>query len=307
MRKEIRCLSLVIPVCNEETNIPELYRRLIGVQNKLSLPLEIIFVNDGSKDNSLKVMKELAFANKKVKVADLSRNFGHQVAISAGLHFVSGDAAVIMDADLQDPPELIENFVSSYSEGYEAVYAVRKTRKEGVVLRSFYFLFYRLFKVMSKIDIPLDAGDFCLIDRKIVDILVSMDESRPFLRGLRSWVGFKQIGVEYDRQARYSGKPKYTFLKLIKLALDGIFSFSDIPLRVAAFFGFTISVISILLIGNLIIKRLPLPGTTLIAILVLFLGGVQLITIGILGEYIGRIYEETKKRPLFIIKEKINI
>ncbi len=307
MDKKNSRFSIVIPIYNEEMNIEELYNRLKKVQHLFTNPFEIIFTNDGSTDNSLYILKTLASSDKNVKIIDLSRNFGHQIAIKAGLSFATGDATIIMDGDLQDPPELVERLTKKWQEGYHVVYAIRKTRKERFLLRFLYTSFYRLLKMMSKISIPLDAGDFCLMDKKIVDILVAMPESNPFIRGLRSWAGYNQIGIEYDRQERFKGRAKYTFLKLLRLALDGILSFSDIPLRISAIFGFIISGVSILLIISLFIKRLPVPGTTLIAVLVLFIGGVQLITIGILGEYMGRIYEESKKRPSFLIKEKINI
>lgn len=300
-------ISVVIPVHNESGNIEELRDRLKKLEQFFPNPFEIIFVNDGSVDDSFSVMKKLASPDRNVKIIELSRNFGHQAAIKAGLGFVSGDAAVIMDADLQDPPELIKNLAEKWSSGYQVVYAVRKTRKEGALLRLLYFSFYRLLKIISKIDIPLDAGDFCLLDKKIVDILVAMPEKDPFMRGLRSWVGYSQIGVEYDRKERYSGKSKYNFFRLFKLALDGILSFSNIPLRLAAVLGFAVSGISLVQIIILLIKKLPVPGTTAIAVIVLFIGGVQLISIGIVGEYLGRIYEESKNRPSFIIKGKINV
>jgi len=307
MDKKNSRFSIVIPIYNEEMNIEELYNRLKKAERSFTNPFEMIFTNDGSTDNSLCILKTLTSADKNVKIIDLSRNFGHQIAIKAGLSFATGDATIIMDGDLQDPPELVERLAKKWQEGYHVVYAIRKTRKERFLLRFLYASFYRLLKMMSKIRIPLDTGDFCLIDKKIVDILVAMPESNPFIRGLRSWAGYDQIGIEYDRQERFKGRAKYTFLKLLRLALDGILSFSDIPLRISAIFGFIISGVSILLIISLFIKRLPVPGTTLIAVLVLFIGGVQLITIGILGEYMGRIYEESKKRPSFLIKEKINI
>lgn len=307
MDKKNSRLSIVIPIYNEEMNIEELYNRLKKTERSFTNSFEIIFTNDGSTDNSLYILKTLASANKNVKIIDLSRNFGHQIAIKAGLSFATGDATIIMDGDLQDPPELVERLTKKWQEGYHVVYAIRRTRKERFLLRFLYASFYRLLKMMSKISIPLDAGDFCLIDKKIVDILIAMPESNPFIRGLRSWTGYDQAGIEYDRQKRFKGRAKYTFLKLLRLALDGILSFSNIPLRISAIFGFIISGASILLIISLFIKRLPVPGTTLIAVLVLFIGGVQLITIGILGEYMGRIYEESKKRPSFLIKEKINI
>lgn len=299
-------ISLLIPVYNESGNIEELYRR-IGQIRRAGHSLELIFVNDGSKDDSLKILKALADVDRDVKIVDLSRNFGHQMAIKAGLNFVTGNAAVIMDADLQDPPELIGKLVEQWRNGYQVVYAIRRSRKESIILRLLYASFYRMLKLMSKINMPLDAGDFCLLDKKIVKILVSLPEKNLFIRGLRSWIGYNQTGVEYDRQERFKGKSKYGFFKLLKLALDGILSFSNIPLRISTIFGFAISAFTAMLIIKLFINRLPVPGTTLIAVLVLFMGGVQLITIGILGEYIGRIYEESKSRPSFIIRETINI
>ena len=299
-------LSIVIPAYNEGDNVQKVYDRLKSVQSSFQAPFEIIFVNDGSVDGSMDIMKRLAASDRNVKVIELSRNFGHQIAIKAGLGFVSGDAAVIMDADLQDPPELIEKMAAKWREGYQVVYGVRKTRREGLALRLLYLAFYRLLRALSHVTIPLDAGDFSLIDKKVVDILAAMPERHPFIRGLRSWVGYSQTGIEYDRRERIGGKTKYNFFRLVKLALDGILSFSNVPLRMAAISGFVVSGIAVLLIISLFIKRLPVPGTTLIAVTVLFLGGVQLITIGILGEYIARIHEESKDRPQFLIKSKIN-
>lgn len=306
MARDLKRLSVLVPIYNEEENIKELFDRIGNVQRDLGIEIEAIFVNDGSTDSSLDMLKAIASRNRNVKVVDLSRNFGHQMAIRAGLEYVSADAAVIMDADLQDPPEMIAKMLDKWREGYDVAYAIRKSRKEGAALRFLYATFYRLLKVMANIDIPLDAGDFCLIDKGIVKILCSMPESDPFIRGLRSWVGYKQTGVEYDRQERFGGKTKYSFLKLLRLALDGLVSFSYIPLRLAAISGFVISGLSFFLIIVLFIKRLPISGTTTIAVLILFLGGVQLITIGILGEYIARIYEQVKKRPLFLVKEVVN-
>jgi dolichol-phosphate mannosyltransferase len=305
--RELKLLSVVIPIYNEKDNIGELYDRLNRLERDLRSGLEIVFVNDGSADSSVDMLKDLAGKDKKVKIVNLSRNFGHQIAIRAGIEFVTGDAVAVMDADLQDPPEVVLRMVAKWREGFHVVYAVRKTRKEGFFLRLLYAAFYRILKIMANTDIPLDSGDFCLMDASVVKILSSMPESDPFMRGLRSWVGFDQIGVEYDRQERFGGSTKYSFLKLLRLALDGIVSFSYIPLRIAAIFGFAVSSVSFLLIVYLLIKHLPLLGMTTIAILVLFLGGVQLITIGILGEYVARVYEQSKKRPLFLVRETVNI
>jgi dolichol-phosphate mannosyltransferase len=299
-------ISFLIPVYNESGNIEELCAKIKKVSGE-RYSIEVVFVNDGSTDNSLDVIKNLARHDRNVKAVDLSRNFGHQTAIKAGLGFVTGDAVIVMDADLQDPPEVAAELIDKWRSGYQVVYAIRRSRKEPLTLRVLYASFYRILKTMSKIDMPLDAGDFCLLDREVADVLISMPERNPFMRGLRSWVGYKQIGVEYDRQGRFKGKSKYGFFKLLKLALDGIFSFSNVPLRISTISGFAVSIFTAMLIIRLLVDRLPVPGTTLIAVLVLFMGGVQLITIGILGEYIGRIYEESKKRPSFLIKEKVNI
>jgi glycosyltransferase involved in cell wall biosynthesis len=307
MDRDLNRLSVIVPIFNEQDNIKELFDRLSKVQRVIAKEIDVIFVNDGSSDASLEILKSLASKNKNVKILNLSRNFGHQTAIRAGLAYAKGDATVVMDADLQDPPEVINDMLGKWREGYDVAYAIRKTRKEGVALRFLYATFYRLLKAMANIEIPLDAGDFCIMDKGVVGILSSMPESDPFIRGLRSWVGYKQTGVEYDRQERFGGKTKYSFMKLLRLALDGLVSFSYIPLRLAAISGFIISCLSFLLIIVFFIKMLPVSGTTTIAVLVLFLGGVQLITIGILGEYIARIYEQVKKRPLFLVKEAVNI
>jgi dolichol-phosphate mannosyltransferase len=305
--RELKLLSVVIPIYNEKDNIGELYDRLNRLERDLRSGLEIVFVNDGSADSSVDMLKDLAGKDKKVKIVNLSRNFGHQIAIRAGIEFAAGDAVAVMDADLQDPPEVVLRMVDKWREGFHVVYAVRKTRKEGFVLRLLYAAFYRILKIMANTDIPLDSGDFCLMDASVVKILSSMPESDPFMRGLRSWVGFDQVGVEYDRQERFGGRTKYSFLKLLRLALDGIVSFSYIPLRIASISGFAVSAASFLLIAYLLIKHLPLLGLTTLAILVLFLGGVQLITVGILGEYVARVYEQSKKRPLFLVRETVNI
>lgn len=307
MDKINKRLSIVIPVYNESENIRELYARLIRAQEAFLEPFEIILVNDGSKDNTLEIIKDIASTDKNIKAIDLSRNFGHQLAIKAGLSFFTAQAAIVMDADLQDGPEIIEQFVRKWQEGYDVVYAIRINRKENILLRFLYASFYRLLKMVSNIQIPLDAGDFCLLDKKIAKILVSLSEQDPFIRGLRSWIGYRQTGIECPRHGRFGGRSKYTTFKLFKLALDGIVSFSVIPLKIATFFGFLISAYAFFTITTLFFNRMPIKGTTTITVLILLLGGVQLISIGILGEYIGRIYEQSKQRPLFLIKDTINI
>jgi len=309
MKTSTPSLSIVIPVYNEAETIEILCARLVAALVQVTDEYEVIFVNDGSTDFSIKLLMKVASRDRRFRVIDLSRNFGHQTAITAGLQYSSGAAVIIMDGDLQDPPELISSFLEKWKEGFEIVYAVRAKRNEGLLKRLLYKSFYRTLKRLANIDIPLDAGDFGLIDRRVVDIINKMPESNRFIRGLRSWVGFRQAGVSYNRDARFSGQPKYSFVNLVKLALDGFFSFSAIPLRLATAMGFFISGLSF--IGILVylyrfFTTPRVPGFTTLIIIFLFIGGVQLITVGILGEYIGRIYDETKQRPLFIVRETIN-
>ncbi len=299
-------LSVVVPLYNEEDNLLELHKRITAVVEKLTSRYELIFVNDGSKDTTLAMAIDLSHKDSHVLLVDLARNFGHQIAISAGIAQAQGDAVIVMDGDLQDTPETIPRFIDKWAEGYEVVYAVREKRKENSIKRASYALFYRLLKKLSTIDIPLDAGDFSLMDKKIVSILTSMPERNRFVRGLRSWIGFKQIGIPVERAARYAGKPKYTFSKLVSLAFDGLVSFSYVPLRFITVAGFGVSVLSILLAVYYLFDKLlggsnPAGFPTLI-VSILFLAGIQLITIGVIGEYVGRIYEEVKQRPLFIIR-----
>lgn len=304
-------LSIVTPVYNEEEILSEFYKRLTAVLEKMGEPYEIILVNDGSSDNSLGIMKEINGRDKRVKIVNLSRNFGHQTAITAGLDHVTGDVVAIMDSDLQDPPEALPAFFQKQRQGYDVVYAIRKNRKEGGLKKAAYAVFYRLLKKMANINIPLDSGDFCVMSSKALNTLKSMPERNRFLRGLRGWIGFRQIGMEYDRDKRFAGEVKYTFNKLLKLALDGFVSFSYMPLRLASILGLIVSALSF--IGILIIfylsfltsKTLSVPGWASVAVIILFLGGVQLVTIGIIGEYIGRVYDEVKQRPLYIVQDAI--
>jgi polyisoprenyl-phosphate glycosyltransferase len=303
-------LSIVIPVFNEAEIIETLCSRLASVLSHITDDYEVIFVNDGSTDSTLQLLAAAATREKRFRIIDLSRNFGHQTAITAGLQYASGAAVIIMDGDLQDPPEVIPSFLEKWQEGFEIVYAVRAKRKEGLLKRILYKSFYLALRTLSHIDIPLDSGDFGLIDRRVLDIINKMPESNRFIRGLRSWVGFRQTGIPYDRDARFSGVPKYSFTKLFKLALDGLVSFSTIPLRLATAMGFIISGLSFFGIFIYMYRFFTtprVPGFTTLIIILLFIGGVQLITVGILGEYIGRIYDETKQRPLFIVRETINI
>lgn len=304
-------LSIVVPVHNEASNLPELFGRLTAVLSGAGVTYEIIIVNDGSTDESLSLLREFHAQDARLKVINLARNFGHQVAISAGLDHARGEGIVLMDADLQDPPEVIPDFLRKWDQGYQVVYGTRRKRKENVFKRSAYAVFYRLLRQVSDIEIPLDTGDFSLIDARVADVMRTMPERARFVRGLRSWVGFRQIGIEYPRSSRHSGDPKYTFSKLLKLALDGLLSFSILPLRLAVYLGLSIAALSFL--GSLyylwgrLMSDLAIPGFATTIIVVLFLGGVQLVTLGILGEYLGRVYEEVKARPLYVVGETLGI
>jgi glycosyltransferase involved in cell wall biosynthesis len=301
-------LSVVVPIFNEEENIRLLHERLCGVVKKLNTELEFIFVNDGSRDNSLAIIKLLAASHSNVKFIDFSRNFGHQIAVTAGLDIAKGDAVVIIDADLQDPPELIAEMFAKWQEGFEVVYAKRKERRGENFFKKFSAkLFYRVINKMISFNIPMDTGDFRIVDRKIVDVLKSMPEQQKFLRGQISWAGFKQTYVEYDRDARHAGETGYTFKKMIKFALDGITSFSDAPLKLASLIGFIVSGFAFLMILYALyarfISRDYVQGWTSLMLAVLFLGGIQLICLGMIGEYISRVANNIKNRPLYIIRE----
>jgi dolichol-phosphate mannosyltransferase len=300
--------SIIAPIYNEKDNLPELHRRVSEVMKTLGQPWELILVDDGSSDGSTELIRELAKRDKHVRPVIFARNFGHQLAVTAGLDYSRGEAVVIIDADLQDPPELIPQMAEKWKEGYEVVYAVRAEREGESWFKLWTAsLFYRLIYRITDVKIPLDAGDFRLMDRKVVNVMNSMRERHRFLRGMSAWVGFKQIGIEYKRAARKAGETKYPFRKMFRLALNAITSFSYFPLQVATFFGFFSAGIAILAIPVVIYLRASGSqaffgqATTLIA--VLFLGGVQLISLGILGEYIGRLYDEAKGRPLYIVRE----
>ncbi|MCC6167032.1 MAG: glycosyltransferase family 2 protein [Caldilineaceae bacterium] len=299
-------ISLVIPIWNEELVIPELYRRVLQIMESIGDSWEMICVNDGSSDRSLELLLALRNQDARVKVLDFSRNFGHQIAITAGSDFAEGDAVIVMDADLQDPPEVVQRMVQKWREGYEVVYAVRTTRQGETKFKLWTArVFYRLLKQITDVHIPLDAGDFRLMDRRVVLTMRRLREQHRFMRGLSSWVGFHQIGVEYERAERYAGETKYPLRKMVRLAISAITSFSYVPLQLATFVGFALATLSLLAIVLTIILRLSGSSfflgqaTTLVS--VLFLGGVQLIFLGILGEYLGRIYDEVKNRPLYIV------
>ena len=301
--------SFVIPVYNEEKILPQLYRRMTDVIEQLKGSAELILVNDGSCDRSLQIIRELHQQDARVSYLSLARNFGHQIAVTAGLNFVQGEVIIILDADLQDPPELIPAMIEKWRQGYQVVYAQRtQRRKESWFKRFTAYLFYRLLKRLADVDIPTDTGDFCLMDRRVVDVLNSMPERNRYIRGLRAWVGFQQTSVQFEREPRFAGEVKYTFGKSLALALDGLVSFSKVPLRLSTYVGLLAAVAAILmailvLYWRLFVPHSPLTGFTIILVAIFFLGAVQLVSIGILGEYIGRIYEEVKGRPLYTLAE----
>lgn len=301
--------SIIAPVYNEAENLPELQRRISEVMNQAGEEWELVLVDDGSTDGSTGAIREMAKTDGHIRPVIFARNFGHQIAVTAGLDYSRGNAVVIIDADLQDPPELILDMITKWKDGYEVVYAVRSEREgETWFKRTTATLFYRIIFKITDVKIPLDTGDFRLLDRKVVNVMNRMRERHRFLRGMAAWVGYKQIGLPYKRSARFAGVTKYPFRKMLQLALNAITSFSYFPLQLATYIGFISAGISIIAIPFVIIERLAGTqafigqATTLIA--VLFLGGVQLISLGILGEYIGRLYDEAKGRPLYIVREE---
>jgi dolichol-phosphate mannosyltransferase len=311
--EEAVALSVVVPLYNEEGNVAPLLERIVGIMERLPgrPSYEIVLVNDGSKDGTLAQIRAEMARRPGIALVNLSRNFGHQLAATAGIDVALGQAVVLMDGDLQDPPELIEQFYDRWRAGYDVVYAVRRTRKGESAFKLFTArMFYRTIKRLTNVSIPVDTGDFRLMSRRVVDALKSSRERHRFLRGMVSWVGFNQTGVQYDRDERHSGTTKYPLSKMLSFAIDGITSFSDIPLRFATYLGFSASTVAflyaIIVIGFKLFSLNPPAYTrgwasTIVA--VLFLGGVQLIGIGILGEYIGRIYDEVKARPLYLISD----
>jgi len=311
MSKERKTLAVVVPFLNEEENLPVLYDRLEKAMADKPVDWELIFVDDGSTDKSPQWVADKAKKDKRVKLLRLSRNFGHQLAITAGLDHVEADGAVIMDADLQDPPEVIPELVKKWNEGADVVYAVRESREGETWLKKFLASsFYKVFHWMAGVDIPMNAGDFRLVDRKVVDAMKGVREMHRFMRGLTSWVGFTQTAVYYKREARHAGQTKYPVWKSIRLALDAMTSFSGAPLRWIMGLGMIVSIFGALLAMRLVgykllgIKEI-VPGWTSQVTLLLILGGVNLICLGVVGQYVSRIFEETKKRPLYFVKEKI--
>ncbi len=306
--------SIVAPIYNEVGNIRELYRRISEVMNQAGEPWELVMVDDGSRDGSADVMQAVYEEDSQhVRVVRFARNFGHQIAVTAGLDYVTGKAIVLIDADLQDPPEVILQMIEKWREGYEVVYAIRAGREgESWFKLATASLFYRILYKITDINIPLDTGDFRLMDRAVVDAIRSMREQHRFIRGMVSWVGFRQVGVEYVRQERFSGETKYPLRKMLRFAWDGITGFSYLPLQMATYLGFSIAILSALAILVVIYLRAAagihaLEGQATTLVMVLFLGSIQLISLGIIGEYLGRIYNEVKERPLYIVRETLGV
>lgn len=301
------CYTIIVPVYNEEAVINETYRRLTLVMQSLGQAYELLFVNDGSVDRTVEIIRALAEKDECIRLLDFSRNFGHQIAITAGMDNARGDAIIIIDADLQDPPETIPLMIEKWQEGYEVVYAKRSQREGETLFKKWTAsLFYRVLHTMTDINIPLDTGDFRLIDRKVCDVMHSIREKNRFVRGLISWVGFRQTAVEYVRAERFAGETKYPLKKMLRFAMDGITSFSLKPLKLASYMGAVISLTSFVYLLIILAQRLfttsVVSGWALPMACLLLLNGVILIILGILGEYVGRIYDETKNRPLYILR-----
>jgi glycosyltransferase involved in cell wall biosynthesis len=302
-------LSLVLPVFNEEETLGETCRRLVPIMESLKGEGEIILVDDGSRDRSLEIMRDLHEQDARVRYISLARNFGHQIAVTAGLCFAQGDAVVVLDSDLQDPPELIPAMIAKWREGFQIVYAQRTARaSERPAKKLLAYLFYRLLRLLTNVDIPADTGDFCLMDRRVVELLNALPERGRYLRGLRAWIGFRQAAIPFEREPRFAGKVKYTFRKSFGLAITGIVSFSAVPLRIATYLGLLVASFALVMVVVVIYWRLyyptaPLIGYTIITAAIFFLAAVQLICLGILGEYLGRVYDEVKARPIFTLKE----
>jgi dolichol-phosphate mannosyltransferase len=311
-------VSVVIPCYNEEAVLELLHEKLNAIAQSWGTDYEIILVNDGSTDRSAEIMDAMAAADPHWKMVHLTRNFGHQLALWAGLRAAQGAAVAVLDADLQDPPELLVEMLKKWTEGFDVVYGIRQQRKENLIKRSAYFFFYRLLACIAETDVPLDSGDFCVMDQAVVRLISSVSDRRPFIRGLRAWVGFRQVGLPYERRSRAAGEVKYTYRKLLQLALNGILSSSIRPLRMATLLGLVISCFAFLGAVFTLLQRIfaeqfqrwglgPVPGFATIVISILFLGGVQLLCIGVVGEYVGRIYENVTGRPACIVQRTVGV
>jgi dolichol-phosphate mannosyltransferase len=301
-------ISVVIPIFNEQPNLPQLFSRLTASLAACTPSYELVFVDDGSRDGSLDLIRRFQATDRRVRAISFSRNFGHQAALTAGIEHARGRAVILMDGDLQDPPEVLPELIARWREGFETVYTVKARRRERWSRRLLFWSFYRLIRLVSDIELPLDAGIFSLLDRRVVDALRSMPERNRYLSGLRAWSGFRQTAVMFERAARPDGAAsRQTSGRLTKLALDGIFSFSHIPIRLVSVSGVFVSIVTFLgamtIVGIKLFTTLAIPGWASIMVTVAFLGGVQLITVGIVGEYVGRIYDEVKQRPMFFVRE----
>ena len=307
-RPESPELGLVIPCFNEQEVLPKLVTELDRFMASVPYKVSILFIDDGSRDATYEQLLKACADDPRKACLKFSRNFGHQTAVSAGLAHIRGDVIGVIDADLQDPLDVLGQMVEKWREGHDVVYGVRRNRKEGAILRFCYAAFYRLLKRMANIDIPLDSGDFCVMDRRVVDVINRMPEHNRFIRGMRGWAGFKQLGFEYDRSARAAGETKYNLSRLLKLAFDGLVSFSTVPLRLASLLGMVAGTLGLLyLLYAIVIKVVdpsaPIGWASTIAVIIFF-GGVQLLVLGIIGEYLGRVFDESKHRPLFIIDRR---
>jgi glycosyltransferase involved in cell wall biosynthesis len=311
-------ISIVVPIYNEEAGLSLLYERLTRAAASWHEDYEVIAVDDGSHDGTLKILTTLASIDRRIKVLSFARNFGHQAAVTGGLMHAGGDAIAVIDADLQDPPEELDRFVRKLREGYDVVYAIRGKRKESAPKRLAYHVYYRVLRYLANIDIPLDAGDFCVISRRALDALNQLPERNRFVRGLRTWIGFRQVGLAYERHARAAGAPKYTLAKLMNLALDGVINFSYKPLRILGLVGMAVGVLAVVaavafffqyVTNTTVLGYNPrhAPGWTSLMLAILSLSGLQLFGLGIIGEYIGRVFEETKGRPAYLIAATFNL
>lgn len=313
-----RMISVVVPAFNEDAGIRLLHERVSAAATQWGEDWELIIVDDGSLDETLRICEEIAARDPRVRVISFSRNFGHQAAISAGLRYSAGDVVAVIDADLQDPPEELIRFIDKCREGFDVVYAVRTKRKEGRLKRMSYFLYYRMLRNVASLDIPLDAGDFCVMSRRVVDTINSLPERRRFVRGLRTWVGYRQIGLAYERQARREGHPKYTLPALVRLGLDGIIDLSHRPLHFVMLTGFAIGVLGFLAAVAVLILYVAdatlwgynprqARGWTSLMLSILIMSAIQLFALGIVGEYIGRLFDEIKGRPVYIVRHLVNV
>jgi dolichol-phosphate mannosyltransferase len=304
-------ISIVVPLYNEEKTFSILTERLLGILDRLSISIQVVLVNDGSDDNTPFLMQHLSKKDNRFKSIFLSRNHGHQIAVSAGMFYADAEEAImIIDGDLQDPPELITDFYAIIKEGYDVVYAVRKKRKANITMKIAYWLYYRIQRMVSNFSIPLDSGDFCMITKRVKDVMITMPENSRYLRGMRSWVGFKQFGYEYNRENRQAGESKYNLKKLLELAFNGIFNFTQFPIKLIYSLGLisiAIAMLYILFLLWLKIRGSDLPqGYFTLIVAVTFFSGVQLISLGLIGEYVYRTYNQVRQRPLFIIDKVIN-